>query len=387
MPVTTDRPDRLSVAALLLGMLLTAAALLVLAGCGGEDAPAGADAGPTVRTVHAARAQSLADAGARRFAGTLRAPRETNLSFRVPGRVTRVAVDVGSRVAAGQTVAALDAEDYRLEVEAAEARHRRAEASARNAEAEYRRVKALYQNDNASLSAYDRARTAYETARASSAAAERQLRLARKRLGYTRLTAPAGGSVARVPVEAGENVAAGQPVARLASGDGLEVRVQVPEGVVTRLALGDTVAVGASALGDTTATGTITELATAADTGRPTYPVVVTLGDVPRGLRAGMSARVGLRLGAQTGVVVPTTAVSHDAGGAFVYALAPAPDSLADRADGVARKQRVTPGALTAEGLRLTSGLAPDARVVAAGLAHVTDGTPVRISKLLATEE
>lgn len=370
---------------------LVLAFLVALAGCGSESSSGQAsttnESGPTVRTVHAEVAQSVVTDGARSFSGTLRAPLETNLSFRVPGQVTDVLVDVGTRVQAGELIARLDPEDYRLEVEAARASYRRAKAAAENARAELKRIKALYANDNTSLSAYDRARTRYETAKNQAEAAKRQLDLAEKRLGYTRLTAPASGSIANRTVEEGENVSVGQPVARLTAGDALEMRVQVPEELIAKIQVGQRAAVTATSL-DESRPATVSEVASAPDGRRPTYPVVVSLNEPVESLRSGMTGRVRFNLGSTDAVILPSAAVSQDQNGRYAYVIdqtASLDDSL--NADGRIARRRVEIGELTPRGIVVHQGVEVDERVVTAGMSDVRPGDPVRISRLFTSDD
>jgi RND family efflux transporter MFP subunit len=355
----------------------------MLVGCSTE---ASGPSEPTIRTVRTETVRPLSEVSARSFSGTVRAPLETNLSFRVPGKVTDVLVDVGSRVQEGDLVARLDAEDYRLEMESARASYQQAKAAAQNAKAELRRIKALYANDNASLSAYDRARTRYETASNQADAAKRQLDLARKRLGYTRLTAPASGSIAGTRVEDGENVGVGQPVARLTAGDHLEVQVEVPEGLITSLDVGQSATVTTTAL-QGRRPATITEVASASNGRRPTYPVVVTLDATAPTLRSGMTARVQFDVGTGKGLVVPPEAVSQDEEGRFVYVVdqgASVPDSLS--ADGRIARRAVTTGDLRPSGFVVTRGVQPGDQVVTAGMSQLRDGDLVRVSRFFSSE-
>lgn len=361
--------------------IVLAAVALILTGCSTPEPDEPST--PRVRTVQTQPVRPLAEVTARQFSGTLRAPLETNLSFRVPGQVTAVHVDVGSRVQAGDVIARLDAADYRLEVEAAAAAYRQARAAAENARAELRRIKALYADDNASLSAYDRARTTFETTQNRAQAAQRQVELARKRLGYTELTAPAAGSIADKRVEAGENVAVGQPVMRLTSGQRLEVQVQVPEDQVTQIQVGQRARVHASLVPDEGVPATVTEVAAAPGGQRPTYPVVVTLDAPASTLRSGMTARVAFDRGETPGLVVPAEAVSQDDAGRFVYVVAPDTAGTRAHAGGRIERRAVQTRALTSHGLVVTDGLQPGDRVVTAGIAHVRDGDPVRIARLL----
>jgi RND family efflux transporter MFP subunit len=380
LPMISVMPYANWVSSLATVVLFAAAGLLM--GCGSEPK----STPPPVRTVQTQEARAAATVADRSFSGTLRAPLETNLSFRVSGTVTDVAVDVGSGVEAGEVVARLDPTDYRLQVESARARFREAQAAAENARAEFRRMKALYANDNASLSAYDQARTRYETSQERAEAAGRQLALARKRLGYTRLEAPASGTVAGTRVEEGETVSVGRPVVRLTAGKRLEVQVQVPETLISEIEVGQPARVGATPRRDTAVAATVTEVGTATDGRRPTYPVVVTLDRSVEKLRSGMTARVSFRYEAARGLVVPAEAVSRDENGRFVYVVAA--DSLTStaRADGRVERQAVTTGDLTPDGIVVTGGLREGQSVVTAGLSQVRPGDLVRISRLLSEQ-
>lgn len=379
----TLRRTSSSLSVLFAVLLLTFSALFI--GCGSEE-PSSSE--PVIRTVQTERAQPMSSALDRTFSGTLHAPIEARLSFRVPGNVASVDVDAGTRVQAGDRIARLDASDYQLEVEAARASLRQAEAAAENACAEFRRTKALYAEDNASASAYDRARTAYETATSRVEAAQRQLDLAEKRLGYTRLVAPAAGSIAETHVEAGENVSAGQPVAQLTSDGRLEVRVQVPENRIAGLQTGQSAVVSTSMLGSERLAATVTEIASAPNSQRPTYPVVVTLDDAHPTLRSGMTARVSFGRSPGDQLFVPPEAVSEDERGRFVYVVQgpadgrPATDLPAD-ADGRIERRTVDTGSIHSHGLMVTDGLSAGERVVTAGIAQVREGDLVRISRLL----
>ena len=117
----------------------------------------------------------------------------------------------GDRVEAGQLIAELDPTDFALRVQEAEAALIQAEAQARQADAEYSRMRGLYENRNASRSDLDASRAASESTQAQIDAARQRLEQARAQLSYTRLLAPASGSIGRVPVEVNENVESADP--------------------------------------------------------------------------------------------------------------------------------------------------------------------------------
>ena len=121
--------------------------------CGDPPPPAE----PVVRPVRYVTALATGGQRTRTFSGVAQAGVESALSFRVPGAIVRLDVEVGDRVAAGGSIARLDPVDYELQVREAEASLRQAEARAENAAADLRRVRTLYENDNAARTDLDAA--------------------------------------------------------------------------------------------------------------------------------------------------------------------------------------------------------------------------------------
>jgi multidrug efflux pump subunit AcrA (membrane-fusion protein) len=298
-----------------------------------------------IRPVRYQVAYSTGGNRVRSFSGTARAGVESRISFRVPGSIQRVAVELGDAVRAGQLLAELDDEDYRLQVQRAEAGLSQARAQARNAEADYARARQLYENANLSRSELDAARTASESAASSVNAYERELELARLQLSYTRLRAPVAGAVASVNVEVNENVQTGQVVVLLTSGSNLEVEVDVPGVLITGIGL--------------------------------TFPVTVRLVDSATDIRPGIAAEVGFLFESTSQRVVyllPAAAVGEDREGRFVFVVEPTEEGL-----GIIERRPVSVGELTAEGLEVLEGLADGDRVVTAGWSKIEPGLIVRL--------
>jgi RND family efflux transporter MFP subunit len=240
----------------------------------------------------------------RSFSGTARAGVESRISFKVPGTVRRIPVQVGDSVGAGQLIAELDDEDYRLQVQRAEAGLSQARAQARNAEADYARARQLYENANLSRSELDAARTASESAASSVNAYERELELARLQLSYTRLTAPVAGAVASVSVEVNENVQTGQVVILLTSGSNLEVAVGVPGVLIRDVVVGAEVTATFDALPDREFSGVVTEVGVSATGAGLTFPVTVRLAESGGNIRPGMACEIGFLFESQSQRVV-----------------------------------------------------------------------------------
>ncbi len=335
------------------------------------------EAEPVIRPVRYEVAYSTGGNRVRSFSGTARAAVESRISFKVPGTIRRVAVEVGDAVRAGQLIAELDAEDYRLQVQRAEAALTQTHAQARNAEADYSRARQLYENANLSLSELDAARTASESAASSVNAYDRELDLARLQLSYTRLTAPVAGAIASVNVEVNENVQTGQVVVLLTSGSNLEVEVGVPGVLITGIAEGAEVNIAFDALPDRTFPGIVTEVGVAATGPGMTFPVTVRLVESSSNIRSGMAADVGFLFESASQRVVyvlPSAAVGEDREGRFVFVVQPTEAGL-----GIVERRPVSVGELTAEGLEVLEGLADGDRVVTAGWSKIEPGLQVRL--------
>ena len=358
------------------GLLAAAVALPLLAtGCGEEEAPAP----PLIRPVRTEPVYATGGGRVRSFSGTARAAVESRLSFKVPGTLERVLVEVGDRVKTGQLIAQLDDESTRLQVQEAEAGLASAEAQAVNAEANYDRVQSLYENRNASKNDLDAARAGAVSVRQNVNSIAKRLELARVTLGYTELRAQLDGSIAAVPVEANENVNAGQPVVLLTSGGRLEVMVAIPEQLIVDVREGDEVTVRFDAIEGRDLSGRVTEVGVVSTGAATTFPVTVRLDHEDEDCRPGMAAEVDFRFGGRGGVeriYVPSVAVSQDRqGDRFVFVVGE--DEGGTRR---ARRRSVVIGALGDEGLmEIRDGLVDGELVVTAGVSRIADGQEVRL--------
>ena len=152
----------------------------------------------------------------RTFVATIRPRIESDLGFRVPGKVARRLVNVGDAVKAGQALATLDETDLRLQREQAEAEIRAAAAALAQAEAELKRITTLRSEGWSTAAAFDRQKAATEEARGRLTRAERALSLAQNALSYATLVADADGVVTATQIEPGQVVTTGQAAVRLA---------------------------------------------------------------------------------------------------------------------------------------------------------------------------
>ena len=218
---------------MLLPTLACGLAALALAGCG--DRMAKNDAAPE-RPVATVRVHYEPIAPERSFVAAIRPRIESDLGFRVPGKVAQRRVDAGQAVKSGDILAMLDETDLRLQQEQAEAELRAATSSLTQISGDEQRQAMLKKQGFVAQATYDRTRAAMEEARSRKARAERSAELSRNALAYAALRASADGVVTAALIEAGQVVAAGQPAIRVAQLAEKEAVVAIPEAQIDRVA-------------------------------------------------------------------------------------------------------------------------------------------------------
>src|SRR5690606_7373643 len=207
-----------------LGGLLLFATLL--AGCNGQAAPPPPEA---VRPVRTLVVEERAISHALSLPAEVRPRIEVRYGFRVGGKIAERKVSVGDQVRAGQSLATLDPEDVRPAIDAARAALEAARTELELAESELGRIRELRAQGYVSQGQLDRQQAAADAARARVAQAGAQLANARNTSRFQDLRADAPGVVTAVDAEAGQVVAAGQVVIRVAPLDEFELAVDVPE--------------------------------------------------------------------------------------------------------------------------------------------------------------
>lgn len=342
------------------------ALMLGVAACSGEQA-----ATEQPRTVLVAQ-PSGGIAGSEAFAGEVRAREETALSFRVGGNLVRRDVDAGDQVRRGQVLAVLDSGDLRLQAQAAQAQAAAAQAELERASADRARYAALAKDQLVSRSALDAQDTALRAAQGQARAARAQYDVARNQAGYSELRAPRDGVVASRSVEAGQVVAAGQPVFTLAAEGGREVAIAIPENRYRDVAVGDRAQIELWSAPGERLGGRIREIAPVADAQARTYAARVAIdGASAERVDLGQSARVFLqpRGDGKPSFSLPLAAIQRGGNGAAsVWVVG---------ADGRLRSRPVSIGAFGSDSVPVLAGLRADDWVVIAGGHLLREGQAV----------
>src|ERR1700730_2979474 len=199
----------------------TIASTLAIAGCKQE-----AKAPEPVRPVRSAVLRPAAS-DSTVAVGTVQPRYETNLGFRVLGRLIARPVNVGDLVAEGQMVAAIDPTALELAVRSAKADLSKAQALLENAVGTEERKRILIKTDATTKQTLDDAEQVRAGAQASTARARANLTKAIEQLGYAQLKADFAGVVTAVSAEVGQVVSPGQTVVTVARPDVREAVIDI----------------------------------------------------------------------------------------------------------------------------------------------------------------
>jgi membrane fusion protein (multidrug efflux system) len=203
------------------------------------------------------RAAATAIEGTLAANGEFISPAHSSVAPKIPGRVARVMVDEGTRVAKGQPLAALETDYLRLDVQRAEAELARASAALAEAERDFERKQELRQNESVPQAVFDRSRSAFDQARAGRAAADAGVRMARQRLADSVIRSPFAGVVAERKTDAGEFLGEGGVAFVVIQTAPLKLRFRVPEKYLGRIRAGQTVVASVDPYPSETFAGTI----------------------------------------------------------------------------------------------------------------------------------
>lgn len=305
----TRRPMRRSLAT----HALLASLVLLLSGCSPEAAPSAIP--PKVVDTYVIN--NGASTPFTHLSGRVAAAEKTTLSFEVPGEIAALEIDVGETFSAGEPLARLDEERYRLVLNQRQAEQREAAAVLHEKQRDYQRHAELAKKDYVSRSLLDSVRAGLDSARSRQESAAAALELAQRDLNLTALTAPFDGSVSQRLAEPSERVGANQPVLEVISDRrGFDVEGSVPETLIETLAVGSRHTVILPVLGDLELEATLRQLGSQPRSSND-YPLILHLESPPAEVRSGMTAEIQLALpGAKkiVGVALPMTALVHGEG-------------------------------------------------------------------------
>jgi len=301
------------------------------------------------------------------FTGTVSARVQSNLGFRVPGKITSRLVDTGQYVHAGQPLMTIDRTDYVHAITARAETVTAAKAKAVQAAADEARYRGLVKTGAVSASTYDQIKAASDAAQAELAAATAQEQVARDEGGYSQLVAD--GVVVETLAEPGQVVMAGQTVVKLAHSGPREAAVNLSE--TLRPALGSRAY--ATLYGSTTKIPVrLRQLSGAADPQTRTFEARYVLEGAATNAPLGATVTVHLSGEADAETLqVPTASVLDRGKGPGIWLLNPSTSTVSF--------QPVEVRQLGEELATISGNLHPGQQIVALGVHLLRDGERVRV--------
>ena len=286
------------------------------------------------------------------YTSSVEAYAKNNIAPQQALRISKINVEIGDFVKAGQILAEMDG----LQLQ-------QAELQMKNNETEFQRLKDLYEAGGLSKSDLDAMELSYKVSKTTY----------QNLLDNTILRSPINGVVSARNYDKGDLYSMGQPIYTVEQIAPVKLLVGISEAEYSKVKKGNEVEIGVDAFPGKSFKGTINRIYPTINQLTHTFNVEVIVPNKDYVLRPGMFARVTVRFGANNNVVIPDTAVIKQTGSGerFVYVL---------NADGTVTYQNVKLGVRNGSEYEVLEGVEDGAKVVVDGQARLRDGIKVRIA-------
>jgi len=326
-----------------------------------------------IRPIPAMKVGEIQKVSGRKFPGKAKATQEADLAFDVSGKLIERAVDIGDIVKKGDVIARLDPADFNSKVKSTK-------AELKTAKKNFERGKEMIKEGFISQRDYDRLEAAVDVAEAN-------LSIAQKALSDSVIKAPFAGRISNTYVENFQAVLAKKPIARLLDTSQIEMVVQVPENLISKVSFIEDIQVTFDTFSDVSLPATISEISNEASSTTRTYPVTLIMSqrddiEILPGM-AGTATGTLVMPGSDEALeqlVVPVQAVftpnikKQD----HVWVI--------DEETGSVQLRAVQTGQLTQSGIQVIDGLQAGEWVATAGIHTLREDQIVRIDSSIVTE-
>lgn len=337
-----------------------------------DAAAAAAGAAAPVRAVKVARQRVTEKIN---YTATLEAWRKITITPEAGGKIARINVQEGDRVAAGQLLAEMDTESIRLQLKQAEAGQAVAQAAEADARRNKERLDRLFSENAVSAQQREQVQLAYESAAAQLEQARAAVNLARYTLDQSLMKAPFAGIIASKNAEVGDVInpmmggsygsAAG--VLTLVDYGRIKLVVEVSQGDIGRIRKGQPARLTVGYAPGRVFQGEVTVVNLAADPATRKFGLEVRVDNPDLTLRPGTFGNLVLEVEShENALAVPQKAVLDNA---YVYVVE----------GGKAVRKAVTLGLENTTAVEVLSGLAEGDLVIVEGNYGLEEGTAVEI--------
>ena len=292
------------------------------------------------------------------FTGTasLEAEEEASVATKTSGVVTKIYVEEGDFVRAGQALAKLDGERLALELA-------RTEVSLNNLKREYERNDDLYSKQLISVEEYERVKSEYETQKAA-------YDLAKLELDYTTVRAPISGIISQRFIKVGNTLQMNEPTFMISDFDPLLAIMYVPERELGKLKKNQSAILSVDALQGSVFSGKIERISPIVDATTGTFKVTIEVQDESRVLKPGMFGRVQIIYDTHQDVqLVPKEAIIEEDDRTSVFVIQ----------DTIAVRVHIERGYTDSDHVEILSGIEEGDRIITAGQGSLRDSSKVEV--------
>ena len=286
------------------------------------------------------------------FTATVEANVSNNIAPQTPVRISKLMVEVGDHVKAGQVLVKMD-----------ETNLKQTRIQLENQELEFKRIDELFKVGGASKSAWDAQKTQIEISRA----------IYKNLQENTQLLSPISGIVTARNYDSGDMYSGGNPIYTIEEIRPVKLKVNVSESLFTKVKKGNEVDIKLDVYGDEIFKGKVSLVYPTIDPATRTFPVEIKIANANERVRPGMFARVIMNFGTLNHVVAPDRAIVKHAGSGdrYIYIYK----------DGKVSYQKVILGRRMDDRYEIISGVENGAQVVTTGQSRLTNGMEVEIDK------
>lgn len=303
--------------------------------------------------------------------GTIEPRFQSDLAFRVLGRVIERNVKLGDQVSKGQVLAAIDPAALDFALRSAKADFNSAKAQLDNATAALERSKTLYDQGNLSAGLYEAA----DQARAAAFAAVQRTRTSVDKLqeqrSYAELRAEFDGVVTGVYTEVGQVPSPAQKAISIAQPDVRDAVIDITEDLAASVRIGQPFRIELQSGSAPPARGLVREINPQVDALTHTQRLKIALQDAPAAFRLGTLITAFIEKTGEEMTRVPTSAILDRDGKTFVW--------IVDPVNTIVSERQVEVGARDEQSTSIRNGLEPGVRIVTAGVHSLTSGQRVRL--------
>lgn len=355
------------------------------------------------------------------FSGKITPSKEIMVMTKIPGKVTKLNVEVGSKVTSGQVLFTVDKEDLQKQVDQARKQVELARASydrvkeqivqagkqvdlaksnyekvkeqIDNAKLNLERTKKLYEEGIVSKSQYEQAELAAsdaslktleiqidqaELGASDSSLSTAQIQIEQAELSYnqaldalknTNITAPIGGIVSQVNINQGEMASNAQPSIVILDTSKMYIEIDVPENIISKISVDEDVDISIAST-QNIAKGKVSLISPAPDDRTRLYLVKVSINEIPSGVKIGMFAKVSININSKDNIVaVKSDSIIDDGVKSYVYILE----------DDKAVKREVEVGINSSDYTEIIKGIEAGQVILVKGQNYVEDGAKVKV--------